>query len=151
MNMRRIVIAAACGLMALRSSLASAAVICPAHESGAFPWAFYGPRAGDLWAWTYLDIDRAGYPLRCHIGANNLSGPQALSDICSSFFVEWRARPLNTGVQTVAGTTRRLVVLMSAGSRRQFTRDRTRWFADHPTVSRDCFPEVSTSARIAPQ
>jgi hypothetical protein len=78
-----------------------------------------------------------------------MSGPQTLSDICSSFFVEWRANPLNSQGEGAARVTRRLVVVMSRRSQRQFTQDRTKWFAENPAVSRDCFPESRTYARLA--
>ena len=136
-------------LMAAAASPAHANTLCPPHEVGAYPWAAYGPKEGDLWVWVDLDLDQGGHPLRCYIGKSNMSGPQTLSDVCSSFLADWRTSPLIHEGSPVAGRTRRLVVMMSRPSQRRFARERERWFADHPEVSRECFPLSRTNNRLA--
>jgi|SRR4051794_26249064 len=118
---------------------------CPFREQGDYPWSAMVPRVvdGDLWAWVYLDLDKRGQPLRCYIGQTNLSAPETRSNVCRSFVATWQATPLMNDGKAVAGTTRRFFIIMGRRHEKLFDEARTRWFAEHPEESADCYSDGS--------
>ena len=126
----------------LASSANGAPDQCPFHEQGVYPWASMVPKVvdGDLWAWVYLDLDKAGAPLRCRIGEGNLSAPETRSNVCRNFVGSWQARPLVKDGEPVAGTTRRFFILMGRKHEKLFDQARARWMAAHPEL-RACYSD----------
>jgi len=121
-----------------------AAERCPFREEGTYPWSSAIPSivSGDLWAWVYLDLDKRGQPLRCYIGESNLAAPETKSNACRSFVSSWRAIPLMKDGHAVAGTTRRFFIIMGRRHEKLFDEARTRWFAEHPDESAECYSQV---------
>jgi hypothetical protein len=116
---------------------------CPFREKGDYPWSSMVPKIveGDLWAWVYLDLDKHGRPLRCYIGESNLVALETRSNVCRSFVSGWRAAPLMQNGQAVAGTTRRLFIIMGRRHERLFEEARTRWMSEHSKESANCYSE----------
>jgi hypothetical protein len=121
---------------------------CPPHEPGRYPWTVKGTMPGDLWAEIYLDLDKAGHPLRCHMGKTNMSAPETRSKACKSFLKSWHAAPLMRDGKPVAGTTTRVFVVLGGRHDKLNEEARKRWFAEHPDQRPECFESFSVPTVI---
>jgi hypothetical protein len=66
---------------------------CPPNKyQPPYPWFIADMMPGDRFADIYLDIDKAGKPINCRMGKNNLYGDDRFF-VCSAFMEQWRTSP----------------------------------------------------------
>jgi hypothetical protein len=114
---------------------------CPARETGqAFPWQNLNSIAGDHEAVIYVDVDKAGRPLKCGLGKNDIPDPETRFRLCRSYMEDWHAPPAAQGDPAVRTIKRQFTML---GYNHQMADQKARklWFKQHPQERSECYPE----------
>lgn len=114
---------------------------CPVSENGApYPWWIEERMSGDRYAEVFIEVDRAGKPLDCKLGKNNIGGDDKWF-VCQAFLAQWAtAAPASVDANGRAVIKRQY---MEYGFRHlQAERAAKRkYFAENPTVSPACWPD----------
>jgi len=127
--------------LATASSAAFTKPDCPAREAGqGYPWQNLDPIKGDHYAWVYVDVDKAGRPLRCSIGENDIDDPETRFRSCLAYKDDWRARPAGPDEPAVRTIKRRFTLI---GYEHQMADQKARkaYFKAHPEERSSCYPE----------
>jgi hypothetical protein len=125
---------------------------CPPNKfQPPYPWFISELMPGDRFADIYLDIDKAGKPVNCRMGKNNLYGDDRFF-VCNAFIEQWRTspRPNDPAVgpppanlpphSPIKATVHR--ELRSYGEKHEKAeRDaRAQFFQQHPQERPECYP-----------
>jgi len=136
----------------LTSTALGAAAPCPPSKyPPPYPWFIGDTMPGDRYADIYLDIDKAGSPLNCRMGRNNIPGDDKFF-VCNAFIEQWKTSPrpndpsvgpppphLPRGSPIVATVHRQMI---TAGEQHEKAERsaRERFFREHPEERRECYP-----------
>jgi hypothetical protein len=107
--------------------------------------------SGDDFADIYLDIDKAGRPIGCRMGQNNIPGDNKFF-VCKAFIDQWTTapaevnptagpRPANVPANSkVKATVYRRYIAYGADHARAERKARKQFFRDHPEQRSECYP-----------
>jgi hypothetical protein len=130
----------ACGLFAA-ASVQAADSECPPHEPGTFPWMENGTVKGDLWAWTYLELDKNGEPKRCLMGKNNIHDEDTRFFVCRAMQKDWHAATPEEAKAAASTTVKRFFVMIGPDHDKRLREAKKRYFAEHPAERPECYPD----------
>lgn len=139
------------GLVMLASPALANEPCPPSKYPPPYPWLISDIMSGDQYAEIYLDIDKAGKPLNCRMGPNNIPGDNKFF-VCKAFLEQWQTHPqpndpavgppppnIPKGSPIKATVHRKL--LAYGDKHRKAERDaRALFFQQHPEERSDCYP-----------
>jgi hypothetical protein len=121
---------------------------CPRWEAGTrYPWQSNAILRGDLFAWLFLDVDRAGYPFRCKFGNNNFPDAESRVWVCKQYYDRWRGPPAGPSDPAVR-TLSRFTLIPAPQHQALDIKARKTWFSEHPEERPECYPEPSRPDRM---
>jgi len=139
-------------LLAAIASPAMAKEPCPPNKySPPYPWFIGDLMSGDRFADIYLDIDKAGKPINCRMGKNNIPGDDKFF-VCNAFIEQWRTspRPDDPAVEPpppnlppnnpVKATVHRQLLAYGDKHQKAERDGRIRFFQQHPEERAECYP-----------
>lgn len=149
--MRKLVTSLAAGLAMIASPTVAKQPCPPNKFQPPYPWFIGETMSGDRYADIYLDIDKAGKPLNCRMGKNNIPGDDKFF-VCNAFIQQWSTSPQPNDPEVgpppsnipkgspIKATVHRQ--LLSYGEKHtKAERDaRTSFFQQHPEERPECYP-----------
>ena len=121
---------------------------CPNWEAGTrYPWQSNVIMRGDRFAWVLLQVDRAGYPIRCRVASNNYPDAESRVWLCKQYYEQWRgprAEPSDPKIRTLA----RFSLVPSPRHAWEDQKARAPWFRERPDERPECYPEPSRPDRM---
>lgn len=140
------------GLFAFAPPALSKPPCPPSKYPPPYPWFIPGPLNGDDYADIYIDIDKAGNPVACRMGRNNIPGDNKFF-ICKAFLDQWKTAPPDSNSDVgpppadlpshspIVGTVHRVYDGYGAAHEKAERAARKKFFADHPDERPDCYPD----------
>ena len=150
--MSKLVICIALGLAAIASPAFPKEPCPPNKYPPPYPWLVEGPMYGDEYGEIYIDIDKAGKPVGCRMGRNNIPGDNKFF-VCQAFMDQWRTspRPNDPAVgpppanlpanSPVKATVHRTFISYGADHEKAERNARKRFFQQHPDERTECYPD----------
>jgi hypothetical protein len=149
--MRKLVMCGWGTLMLLTTPATAKEPCLPSKYPPPYPWFIGDIMPGDRFADIYLDIDKAGKPINCRMGKNNIPGDDKFF-VCSAFIEQWRTspQPNDSAVgpppanlppkSPIKATVHRQ--LMSQGEKHSKAQREARklFFLQHPEERQECYP-----------
>lgn len=131
---------------------ANAGAACPASKyPPPYPWFIGDTMPGDLYADIYLDIDKAGKPIACRMGKNNIPGDDKFF-ICNAFIEQWKTSPQPNDPAVgppppnlprnspIIATVHRQLITPGEQHEKAERAARERFFREHPEERQECYP-----------
>ena len=150
--MRKLV-AGVAGALVVIACPALAKAPCPPNKfSPPYPWFISDMMTGDRFAEIYLDIDKAGKPLNCRMGQNNIPGDDKFF-VCKAFLEQWSTSPqpndsavgpppANLPVGSpIKATVHRQLLAYGDKHRKAERGARAKFFQQHPEERPECYPD----------
>ena len=106
---------------------------------------------GDEYAEIYIDIDKAGKPIGCRMGQNNIPGDNKFF-VCQAFIEQWRTspRPNDPAIgpppphlpanSRVNATVHRTYIAYGPDHEKAERNARKQFFQQHPDERPECYP-----------
>ena len=140
------------GSLMIIASPASAKEPCPPTKyPPPYPWLIGDTMPGDRFADIYLDIDKAGKPINCRMGKNNIPGDDKFF-VCKAFIEQWTTspRPNDPAVgpppanlprgTPIKATVHRQLIMYGEQHAKAERAARERFFQQHPEERAECYP-----------
>ena len=149
--MRVLASSIAVGLVLIASAAAATEPCPPNKVPPPYPWFISDIMPGDRFAEIYLDIDKAGKPISCRMGNNNIPGDDKYF-ICNAFIQQWSTspRPNDPAVgppppnlpkgSPIKATVHRQLIEYGDKHHALERAARERFFLQHPEERPDCYP-----------
>jgi hypothetical protein len=149
--MRNLVTCIALGLMGIGSPVSAKEPCPPSKYPPPYPWLITDMMSGDQFADIYLDIDKAGKPINCRMGKNNIPGDNKFF-VCQAFIGQWMTSPQPNDPEVgppppntpkgspIKATVHRHFVAYGDKHAKAEREARERFFQQHPEERRDCYP-----------
>jgi hypothetical protein len=129
---------------ALQSPAISAARNCAAYQAANPPWTNNGAVQGDEWAWTYLVLDKSGWPTKCLMGANSIDDSDRRFFVCKYMKEKWRPAKDASGRQR-STTVKQFFLIAGPDHEKVLRQARDAYFAKHPDERAQCFADEGPS------
>jgi hypothetical protein len=140
------------GLAAL-AYRAEAKEACPTNKyPPPYPWYIVGVMSGDQFADIFLDLDKAGKPVRCRMGRTNIPGDDRFF-VCNAFLEQFSTAtpgndpasvpsPANLPANSpIKSTIYRKYVAYGEKHAKAEHDARTQFFKLHPEERPECYPD----------
>ena len=138
--------------MIFASTTAGAAAPCePSKYPPPYPWFIGDTMPGDRYAEIYLHIDKAGKPISCRMGKNNIPGDDKYF-VCNAFIEQWKTspRPNDPAVgppppnlprnSPIVATVHRQLLSYGEKHSKAERQARILFFQQHPEERSECYP-----------
>lgn len=125
---------------------------CPTNKyQPPYPWFVKDIMNGDQFADIYLDIDKAGKPINCRMGKNNIPGDDKFW-VCQAFLNQWSTAPASANAtigpppenlpanSPIKGTIYRKYVGYGEQHEKAEQEAKKQFFQQHPDERPECYP-----------